>query len=586
MKRYRTYETIDKLSEGGDFLKKPLVTFQNFTFTYSDQAVPVLNELNVSINEGEKILVIGPSGSGKSTFARCLSGVLPNKDNNDFSGSIIIGEDDNKPFISNFLPNELAISMEESAVALHEKNRDQHNKPAVEPFQTYIEQKKLASMEWFLSKYPTIENSYSQLSGHQFEKMKSAGFFINDKPVLIFDEPLANLDPKSGDIAMKFIDELANQTDTTIIIIEHRLEDALAYPVERLILFSEGRLMADGAPSDILKTDVLGEIGIREPLYITAMRYAGVNLDSVNNLDNAHKINGPHLKEQMELWLSYLPNFQYSEKGKLLMEVRDVNFQYPWNDEPILNHISLTFYEGEMVSLVGPNGSGKTTLAKIISGQEPIRMGEMFWKGEDVSTLNADDLATFIGYVPQNPLDLISKSTIDEEFAYRLRDRDLSEAEMTKRIEKVIQICSLQYIRGLPIAALSFGQLRRVAIGSVLVLDPEMIIVDEPAAGQDLNSYTEIMIFLQSINLRGVSVLLVTHDIHLMLEYTKRAIVMVKGEVIADSSPVLVLATPKITEAASLKETNLLTFANQIDMTDPYGFTDKFIHYDRVARLF
>lgn len=567
-------------------MKKPFITFQNFTFTYSDQNIPVLNELNVSINEGEKILVVGPSGSGKSTFARCLSGVLPNKDNNDFSGKIIIGEDDTEPFISNFLPNELAISMEESAVALHQKNKSHNPQAAVEPFQTYIEQKKLASMEWFLNKYPAIENNFRQLSDHQLEKMKMAGFFINDKPVLIFDEPLANLDPKSGDVAMRFIDEIANKTDTTIIIIEHRLEDALAYPIERLILFSEGRLMADGYPSDILKTDVLGEIGIREPLYVTAMRYAGVNLDTINYLDDVHKINGPHLKEQMELWLSYLPKFKYDEQGKQLMEIKDITFQYPWNDKPILNHVSLNFYEGEMVSLVGPNGSGKTTLAKIISGQERLQEGQMFWKGEDISTMTQDELGACIGYVPQNPLDSISQPTISEELAYRLRNRNFSEEEIKKRIEKVIRICSLQYIRELPISALSFGQLRRVAIGSVLVLDPELIIVDEPAAGQDLNSYTEIMSFLQSINLRGVSVLLVTHDIHLMLEYTKRAVVMAEGKVIADASPVLVLAVPDIVEAASLKETNLLTFANQINMTDPYGFTDKFIHYDRVARLF
>lgn len=567
-------------------MKKPFITFQNFTFTYSDQTVPILNELNVTINEGEKILVIGPSGSGKSTFARCLSGVLPNKDNNDFSGKIIIGEDINNPIFSNFLPNELAISMLESAAAIHEKNKGQTVQPAVEPFQTYLEQKKLASMEWFLSKYPSLKESYNMLSDSQFEKMKSAGFFIDDKPVLILDEPLANLDPKSGDIAMKFIDELAKQTDTTIIIIEHRLEDALAYPIERLILFSEGRLMADGKPSDILKTDVLGEIGIREPLYITAMRYAGVNLDTVNNLDDVHKINGPNLKEQMELWLSYLPQFQYREQLKPLMELRDINFQYPWNERPILKNVSLKINQGEMVSLVGPNGSGKTTLSKLISGEEAVQEGQMLWKGEDVSSYNADELAVCIGYVPQNPLESISQPTIVDELAYRLRNRNFSEQEISKRIEKVIRICSLQYIRDLPIAALSFGQLRRVAIGSVLVLDPELIIVDEPAAGQDLNSYIEIMNFLQSINLRGVSVLLVTHDIHLMLEYTKRAIVMAEGEVIADASPVMVLATPEIVAAASLKETNLLTFAKQINMTDPYAFTDKFIHYDRVARLF
>ncbi|MGP6139390.1 MULTISPECIES: ABC transporter ATP-binding protein [unclassified Jeotgalibaca] len=567
-------------------MKKPFITFQNFTFTYSDQTVPILNELNVTINEGEKILVIGPSGSGKSTFARCLSGVLPNKDNNDFSGKIIIGEDINNPIISNFLPNELAISMLESAATIHEKNKGQTVQPAVEPFQTYLEQKKLASMEWFLSKYPSLKESYNMISDSQFEKMKSAGFFIDDKPVLILDEPLANLDPKSGDIAMKFIDELAKQTDTTIIIIEHRLEDALAYPIERLILLSEGRLMADGKPSDILKTDVLGEIGIREPLYITAMRYAGVNLDTVNNLDDVHKINGPNLKEQMELWLSYLPQFQYREQLKPLMELRDINFQYPWNERPILKNVSLKINQGEMVSLVGPNGSGKTTLSKLISGEEAVQEGQMLWKGEDVSSYNADELAVCIGYVPQNPLESISQPTIVDELAYRLRNRNFSEQEISKRIEKVIRICSLQYIRDLPIAALSFGQLRRVAIGSVLVLDPELIIVDEPAAGQDLNSYIEIMNFLQSINLRGVSVLLVTHDIHLMLEYTKRAIVMAEGEVIADASPVMVLATPEIVAAASLKETNLLTFAKQINMTDPYAFTDKFIHYDRVARLF
>lgn len=567
-------------------MKKPFITFQNFTFTYSDQTVPVLNELNVTINEGEKILVIGPSGSGKSTFARCLSGVLPNNENTDFSGRIIIGDDTENPSISNFLPNELAISMEESAVAIHEKNRDQGYQPAVKPFQSYLEQKKLAGMEWFLRKYPSLQDSYRMLTDNQFEKMSSAGFFLNDKPVLIFDEPLANLDPKSGDIAMKFIDELANQTDTTIIIIEHRLEDALAYPIERLILLSEGRLMADGKPSHILKTDVLGEIGIREPLYVTAMRYAGVNLDTINHLDDVHQINGPNLKEQMELWLSYLPQFQYRDQVKELLELRDINFKYPWNEKPILNHVNLKFNEGEMVSLVGPNGSGKTTLSKLISGQERIQSGQMLWKGEDVSAYNADELANCIGYVPQNPLDSISQPTIDEELAYHLRNHDFSQAEINARIEKVIHICSLQYIRDLPIAALSFGQLRRVAIGSVLVLNPELIIVDEPAAGQDLNSYTEIMNFLQSIHLRGVSVLLVTHDIHLMLEYTKRAIVMAEGKVIADASPVMVLATPEIVEAASLKETNLLTFAKQINMTDPYAFTDKFIHYDRVARLF
>lgn len=567
-------------------MKKPFISFQNFTFTYSDQVTPVLNELNVTINEGEKILVVGPSGSGKSTFARCLSGVLPNKDNNDYMGRIVYGREGTTPTISNFLPNELAISMEASMAALNEKNRDSNNQTAVQPFQTYLEKKKLAGMDWFLSRTPDLKESFSKLTDNQFEKIHSAGFFIDDKPVLILDEPLANLDPKSGDAAMKFIDELANQTNTTIIIIEHRLEDALVYPVERLILFSDGRIMADGAPSDILKTEVLSEIGIREPLYITAMRYAGVNLDEVNHLDLVHKLNGPNLKEKMEQWLSYLPQFEYPVQSTALLELQDISFKYPWNVRPILNQVSIRINEGEMLSLVGPNGSGKSTLAKVLSGQEKIQTGKILWKGEDISAYSEEELETCIGYIPQNPFDSISQETIDEELAYRLRERNFTDQEISRRVEKVILICSLQYIRQLPMTALSFGQLRRVAIGSVLVLNPELIIVDEPAAGQDFSNYTEIMNFLQSIHVQGVTVLIVTHDMHLMLEYSKRTIVMVKGKVIADASPVFVLASPEIIEASSLKETNLYTFAKQINMTDPYAFTEKFIHYDRVARLF
>ncbi|MDE1549021.1 ABC transporter ATP-binding protein [Jeotgalibaca caeni] len=568
-------------------MKKPLITFRNFTFTYSDQIEPVLNELNVAIYEGEKILVVGPSGSGKTTFARCLTGVLPNKENNDYSGTITIGRNDEQKSTANFLPNELAITMEVSAEVINEKQRSTTIQPAVQPFQTYLEQKKSASMNWFLSRYPSLTESFEKLSDRQFEKMTAAGLLLNDdKPFLLLDEPLANLDPKSGDIAMNFINELHQKTETTIVIIEHRLEDALVYPFDRLILFSEGRIIADGKPSEILKSDVLADIGIREPLYITAMRYAGVNLDLIHRLDDVHSINGPNLKADMERWLSYLPHFQYPSNDEILLEIEDVSFKYPWNEENIVNHVSLQIMEGEMLSLIGPNGSGKTTLAKIISGQEEIQSGKMYWKGEDISDYDKEKMASLVGYIPQNPLDFISQENIYEEIAYRLRQRNFPPEEIEKKVEEAIRVCSLQYIRDLPMATLSFGQLRRVVIAAVLALSPDMIIVEEPTAGQDFMRYTEIMSFLQTIHLQGVTVLLVTHDMHLMLEYTKRAVVMAEGQVLADASPVSILVSPELIEKSSLKEASLYTFAKRIGMKDPYVFTEKFIHYDRVARLF
>lgn len=567
-------------------MKKPLITFQNFSFTYSDQTEPILNELNVTIYEGEKILIIGPSGSGKSTFARCLSGALPSTAQHDYTGNVLYGENQEERSVLNFLPNELAISMEESAEVLHEKNRQAGLKPTEQPFQSYLDQKKLAGMRWFLQTYPSVIEDYLLLSENKFEKITAAGLYLNDQPLLIFDEPLANLDPKSGDLAMRFADQLDKKTDTTLVIIEHRLEDALVYPIDRLLLFSEGRIIADGKPSDILKTEILSDIGIREPLYITAMRYAGVNLETVRNLDDVHHVNGPNLREEMEKWLSYLPQFRYPENDEELLRLQHIHFKYPWNKEDILRDVSLKIMEGEMLSMIGSNESGKSTLAKVIAGLEKVQSGKIFWKGKDITELDEDQRESVVGYVPQNPMDYITQETIYEEIAYRLKKRNLPEAEISKRVEEAIRVCSLQYIRDVSVATLSFGQLKRVMIASVLALNPEMIIVDEPAAGQDFTRYTEMMSFLQTIHLQGVTVLLVTNDIHLMLEYTKRAIVMSKGTIIADASPVYILVSKNIIEESSLKETSLYTFASHLGMKDPYAFTEKFVHYDRVARLF
>lgn len=567
-------------------MKQPLVSFRDFSFTYSDQTEPILNEVNVTIYEGEKILIVGPSGSGKSTFARCLTGALPNKDHGDYSGQIVVQGNVEKGAVTNFLPNELALSMEKSAQVLRDKRMQPQDKRSEQPFRSYIEQKKLASVRWFASKYPSLLDALDKLTDKQIEYMMAAGQFINDKPLLVFDEPLANLDPASGDLAMAFIDELHRQTDTTIVLIEHRLEDALVRPIDRLILFSEGRIIADGAPSDILKTDVLSEIGIREPLYITAMRYAGVNLDNLQYLDDVNRVNGPHLREEMESWVSYLPQFRYPEYTEDLLRIENLSFRYPWNNRDIVHDVTLQIRKGEMLSLVGANGSGKTTLARLISGLEKVQSGKIFWKGTDITDFGPEEMETRIGYVPQSPLASISKETIAEEVTYRLWERGYAPEEIQKRLRSVVQVCGLQYIFDLPMAALSYGQLRRVAIASVLALGPEMIIVDEPAAGQDFRHYTEIMSFLQTIHRQGVTVLLVTHDMQLMVEYTRRSLVMMDGEILADTSSVFVLVNPALIEASSLKETSLYTFAKHIGMKDPYAFTEKFINYDRVARLF
>lgn len=567
-------------------MRRPLISFQNFSFTYSDQKEPTLEELNVTIYEGEKILVLGPSGSGKTTFARCLTGVLPSEENGDASGNILFHHQIDQtvaPF-EDFLPNEMKL-VKNSLIP----HADQMGKFGVKqqvPFQTAEELKKMDNWHDFLKKRPYLKRSFMKLSEQQLGDITMAGISLDGKPVILFDEPLANLDPSSGDLAMKFIDDLHRVSDTTVLIIEHRLEDVLAQPIDRILLFSGGRIIADATPEEILRTEILSDIGIREPLYITAMRYAGVDLDNVRELANAKKVNGPQLKEQMESWLNYLPQFRYPDYDEVLLELDGLSFKYPWNDKDIVDGAFLRIYKGEMISLVGANGAGKSTLSRLMTGEEKPQSGHIYWKGHEVSDIDVDEAGNFVGYVPQNPKDSLSQETVYEEIALKLKQRNMPEEEIKRKVDEVAKVCGLQYIKDLPLSMLSFGQLKRVSIAAVLALDPELIILDEPAAGQDFSHYKDIMHFLQQIHQNGVTVVIVTHDMHLMLEYTRRAVVMAKGKIVADTSSAFVLINPRLIQIASLKETTLFTFANQIGMTDPYSFTEKFVYYDRAARLF
>ena len=238
-----------------------------------------------------------------------------------------------------------------------------------------------------------------------------------------------------------------------------------------------------------------------------------------------------------------------------------------------------------MLSIVGTNGAGKSTFSKVICGFEKQQAGRIILDGTDLDTLSIKERADHIGYVMQNPNQMISKTQIYEEVALGLRNRGLSEEEIRPRVEETLKICGLYPFRNWPVSALSYGQRKRVTIASILVLQPQMLLLDEPTAGQDLKHYTEIMDFLKELNQQGVTVVLITHDMHLMLEYTPRAIVFHAGNVIADKLSAEVLNDPQIVEKAHLKETSLYHLAKQCAIADAHDFTRRFIARDREVRL-
>ena len=566
--------------------KTPIISFKNFSFQYRAQKKPTLQDINLDIYPGERVLIAGPSGSGKSTLAACINGLNPFSNPGECTGTLMVDgvdaphssifdlaghvgtvlQDPDGQFIGLTVGEDIAFSLENNCTPQPEmKAIVQH---AAE----------LVGIENHLGFAP------HELSGGQKQRVSLAGVMVDDVKILLFDEPLANLDPATGKQAIELIDTIQQKTDTTVLIIEHRLEDVLWRNVDRIVLVNEGRILADMRPDDLLSGSLLAENGIREPLYLTAMRYAGIavtpekrpaHIDSVV-LDKADTA-------RLHSWFQAEPLPAPKPAPEPLLEVRDLCFGYN-KGQHTLQNVSFSIGKGEMVSIVGRNGAGKSTLSKLICGFETQDSGEIYLNGKDLKDENIRRRAKHIGYVMQNPNQMISKTMIYDEVAMALQGSGLTEEQIQEKVEDTLKVCGLYPFRKWPVSALSFGQKKRVTIASVLVQDPELILLDEPTAGQDFRHYTDIMEFLQGLNTRGVTVVMITHDMHLMLEYTPRALVFCDGQLIADRSASAVLCDPGLIERAALKETSLYTLANRCGIAPAEDFVERFIAADREVR--
>lgn len=543
-----------------------LIEFKDFSFKYKAQKEPTLVDINLTIYEGEKVLIVGPSGSGKSTLGQCLNGIIPNIHKGDHSGSLLIKgqeafdlsiydksllvstvlQDTDGQFIGLSVAEDLAFALENDVVAL-------------ETMKT-----KVADWAERLDLQDLLQHRPQDLSGGQKQRVSLAGVLIDESPILLFDEPLANLDPKSGQDTIDLIDRLHKEEAATTIIIEHRLEDVLYRQVNRIILVNEGRILFNGRPADLLQTNLLMTNGIREPLYISTLRQLGYPVDKTPSLDRLDQL------DLSSVAVADLPPMQQKQGEQVaLLDVKNLTFSYP--NKTALKDINLQIGKGERLAIVGKNGAGKSTLAKVLCGFVEGQ-GDLLWQGQSIMDDSIKGRAERIGYVLQNPNQMISQTMIFDEVALGLRMRAVPEDQVRDRVEAVLKVCGLYEFRNWPISALSFGQKKRVTIASILVLNPEIILLDEPTAGQDKRNYQEIMSFLDELNRQGHTIVMITHDMQLMLDYSDRAVVVVDGRVIADASPAEILTNPELIQEANLKETSIFQLAKQLAV-DPLALT-------------
>lgn len=565
---------------------EPIISFKDFSFTYRSQKSPTLHDINLNIFPGEKVLIIGPSGSGKSTLAHLINGLVPfaytgkiegeytiggsnPKDLGIFGLSNIVGtvlQDTDGQFVGLTVGEDVAFSLENNCIPLPEMKKK---------VDEVCEAVDITNLK---------EHAPFALSGGQKQRVSMAGVLVSDVKVLLFDEPLANLDPATGKRTISLIDTLNKEKGITCVIIEHRIEDALYKDVDRVILIDEGTVKADMTTDEILSSDLLLKSGIREPLYISALKHAGCEITKESRPASIDTMDLSGYKDKVLSWYQETSSKSPTLSDNEILKVSNLSFSYG-SEKQVLSDVSFSVREKEMISIVGKNGAGKSTLSSIICGFLPQDSGEIIYNGSDISKLSIKERGQEIGFVMQNPNHMISKPFVMEEVALGLTLQGKPDDYIKEKCDEILKICELYPYRNWPINALSYGMKKRVTIASILTMDPKILILDEPTAGQDFRRYSEIMEFLKMLNeTRGITIIMITHDMHLMLEYTTRSLVLADGKLICNESPAHVLTNDAITEKAYLKMTSLNNLALRCGLSDTISFAERFIQHEQENR--
>ncbi|MDY2787484.1 MAG: ABC transporter ATP-binding protein [Lactobacillus amylovorus] len=564
-------------------MTQPIISFKNFTFKYDSQAFPTLKNINLDINKGEKILIAGPSGSGKSTIGRCLNGLIPNIDTGDIEGECLVDgkniqntnlfdlsfttstilQDTDSQFIGLTVGEDIAFALENDCKPQNKIRQTVHR---------WADELNISHL---------LKQSPQNLSGGQKQIVALAGVLIDESPILLFDEPLANLDPASGVKTMALIDQIQKELNATVIIIEHRVEEVMRQSLDRIILINDGEIVADKKPNDLLHENRLEDIGVRSPLYLKALEKANINIANIPDLTSVVALpDEPEIGHQLQDWVNHSILEGEKEETTPLLELKGVGHRYNKLQVNPLHDVTATINKGDFVSIVGQNGAGKTTLCRIICGFISNE-GRVLFNGDDLASLSIKERSEKIGYVMQDPNQMISQKMIFDEVALGLRLRNYNKEAIKEKVYHALKICGLYPYRNWPISALSFGQKKRVTIAAILVLEPDLLILDEPTAGQDWKTYTEIMSFLNQLNEQGKTIMIITHDMYLMMEYTNRSLAFADGELIADTLPIKLLTEKSLIRKAALKRTSLYDLAKKYQLRDPDAFVRAYINSER-----
>jgi energy-coupling factor transport system ATP-binding protein len=553
------------------------VKIDNLSFKYSTTSDYVLKDVNLEFKEGEFVLMIGPSGCGKTTLVNCINGIIPH---------IIGGIKEGKVYVKGQDVDKLELKDVSQLVGTVFQNPETQfftlsvlDEIVFGPENLKLPKEEIGRRLEKVVKAVGIEELLDKdtmsLSGGQKQRVAIASVLAMEPDVLILDEPTTNLDPKGAIEVLETVKQLKEKTDSTIILIEHRLEE-VAKHADRLIVMDSGRIIANDEPRKIFgNPDLLYRLGIRPPQSaetIIRLKERGIfegNVETPLSVDEAVETIRQILKNRKmtdnppKLSITS-PEYEKDQKRKPLIEIDNLWHQYP-DGTVALRGISLTIHEGEFVGIIGQNGSGKTTLVSHLLGLLYPSHGSVKINGRDVRTMDVPELAQQIGFIFQNPDLMLFQTTVWNEIAFGPRNLGLDEEEVAKRVKEAIKMMKLTGFENRHPHALSRGQRHRVAVASILAMRPKILIADEPTTGQDYGATKHYLELLEKMNKQGSTIIVISHDMKLIAKYVRRVIVLKEGRVLMDGPTRAIFSKPEILSETDIEPPHVTQISLKLD---------------------
>ncbi len=563
----------------------PAVDLRAITYTYEGEDAPVLNDITLRVEDGEFVLILGPSGCGKSTLLQLLNGTIPHTLKGALSGeATICGRPLASTKVAAFATEVGMVFQDPDAQIICTRVRDEvcfglENLcfPVAEIIERQAEALRAVGLEGF------GDRSVFDLSGGQKQRVSIAAVLAVRPRLLVLDEPTANLDP-AGMAEVFALLQVLHKAGTTIIMVEHRV-DELADRISRVVMMDVGRITFDGSPRAAFAQPRVArsEEGLAVPVsawYPQAAEFAlalasrcGVPLEADDvPLDVAEAVAlGRRFIDPAPVLNVGQSLAEAPERGPALLRVDHLSFGYD-RKRPILGDVSFQLGRGQLVALCGRNGSGKTTLARLVMGINEAPRGAIFLNDRDLSALGPKEIAAEVGYVFQNPDHQFVTDRVWDEIAYGLTVRGYAAEAIRERVEAVLGTVDLARYADRSPFSLSLGERRRLSVATMLVLEPHLLILDEPTIGQDHERAQQLMGLMVRLRERyDTTVLMITHDVRLVAEWADRAMVVSDGRLLFDGEPVEMFADEALLARSGLLTPPVFAISKAISEAHPSG---------------